>query len=340
MSADIAVLVLAAGKGTRMKSGLIKVLHPLMGQPMLAHVLNAASYLAPSRVVVIVGHQADLVEGTFADLGLTFVHQEQQLGTGHAVASAREALSDFHGTVLILSGDVPLLSPQTMLDFLAAHRESRVPLSVLTVDLPDPGAYGRIVRDEQGYLREIVEARDASAEQRGITEINVGIYAADADMLFEAVTRLTPDNDQQEYYLTDVVKDVRGQGALVAAILCPDYDEVMGINDRVELARATSFLKARINLAWMTAGVTMIDPGSVYIETAVKLSNDVTIWPGVSLLGKTVVGASTIIGPNCVLMDAEIGAGVVLGPGVAAEGVRIPDHSQLGPYTVVGPEKK
>ena len=340
MSADTAVLVLAAGKGTRMKSDLIKVLHPLMGQPMLAHVLNAASYLTPSRVVVIVGHQADLVVETFSDLGLTFVHQEQQLGTGHAVASASDALSDFKGTVLILSGDVPLLSPQTMMDFLAAHRESRVPLSVLTVDLAEPGAYGRIIRDEQGYLVEIVEARDASAEQRRITEINAGIYAADAELLFEAVQRLTPDNDQKEYYLTDVVSDFRGQGLPVAAILCPDYEEVMGINDRVELARASAFLRARTNLAWMTAGVTMIGPESVYIETAVKLSHDVTLWPGVSLMGKTSVGASTIVGPNCTLMDVEIGTGVVLGPGVVAEGVRIPDHSQIGPYTVLGPEKK
>ena len=340
MSQNTAVLVLAAGKGTRMKSDLIKVLHPLMGQPMLAHVLNAASYLNPSRVVVIVGHQADLVEGAFTDLGLTFVHQEEQLGTGHAVASAREALSDFQGTVLILSGDVPLLSPQTMMDFLAAHRESQVPLSVLTVDLPEPGAYGRIIRDDEGYLLEIVEARDASAEQRSITEINAGIYAADTTLLLEAVERLTPDNDQKEYYLTDVVADFRSQGLPVAAILCPDHEEVMGINDRVELARATAHLRTRTNLAWMTAGVTMIDPASVYIETAVKLSGDVTIWPGVSLLGKTLVGPSTIIGPNSVLADVEVGAGVVLGPGVVAEGVRIPDHSQVGPYTVLGPENK
>ena len=322
---ELAVLILAAGKGTRMKSDLIKVLHPIMGQPMLAHVINSAKYLSPARTVVVVGHQAERVEASFSGWNLIFPRQTEQLGTGHAVASAREALGDFNGTVLILCGDVPLLSPQTMMDFLAAHQQSRVPLSVLTVDLADPGAYGRIIRDPEGYLLRIVEARDASAEELAVTEINTGIYAVEAGLLFEAVAELKPNNDQKEYYLTDVVAYARERGLLVAAILCPDPEEVLGINDRAELAEAVALLKARINRAWMWAGVSMVDPASTYIETSVKLSRDVTLWPGVHLIGRTVVGRDVVVEPGCWIRDSAIGDGAVIRKGAVLDRTNVPD---------------
>jgi bifunctional UDP-N-acetylglucosamine pyrophosphorylase/glucosamine-1-phosphate N-acetyltransferase len=334
---DQAVLVLAAGKGTRMKSGLIKVLHPLMGQPMLAHVINSARYLEPSRIVVVVGHQSEDVRSAFAGWDVDFALQTEQLGTGHAVASAGEAFDGFSGTILILSGDVPLLSPQTMADFLAAHRQSNVPISVLTVALVNPGAYGRVIRDEDGYLWQIVEARDATPEELQVNEINSGIYAVDAELLFKYVNRLKPENDQKEYYLTDIVGEARKEGHLVAAILCPDPDEVMGINDRAELAEAVELLKARTNQAWMRAGVTMIDPLSTYVETAVKLAPDVTIWPGACLLGRTMVGSGSVIGPNAYIKDAVIGTGVRVEAGSVVQSVEVADGMVVNPLTVLGP---
>lgn len=338
MTEDLTVLILAAGKGTRMKSDLVKVLHPLMGRPLLAHVVNSARYLNPVRIVAVVGHQADAVQAACRDMGLTFCHQMEQLGTGHAVASARQALEGFEGTVLILSGDVPLLSPQTMSDFLAAHHEIGVPLSVLTVDLVHPGSYGRVIRDEEGYLLRIVEARDASPEERAVTEINTGIYAVDAGLLFEAVGSLKPDNDQKEYYLTDVASYAREQGHLVAAVMCPDPEEVLGINDRGELALATAILRTKINRSWMAAGVTMIDPETTYIETTVKLDKDVTLWPGAMLLGRTTVRQGAVIGAGCHLTDVSVGAGSIIKSGSVIEQHDIPEGTVIDPLTVIGPE--
>ena len=336
MSDGVGIVILAAGKGTRMKSDLVKVLHPIMGQPMLAHVLNSARYLKPERTVVVVGHQAERVAAAFQAEDLVFVCQEKQLGTGHAVAVAEPALRDFDGIVLILYGDVPLLSPQTLMDFMAAHRQTRVDMSVLTVAMPDPGAYGRIIRDGAGFLQRIVEARDATADELAVTEINAGIYAVDARLLFEAVGGLTPDNDQGEYYLTDVAAYMRSRGRPVAAIMCPDPEEVLGINDRCQLARTVAVLKDRINRSWMRAGVTMIDPMTTYIETTVKLSGDVTLWPGVCLTGRTTVGPGAVIGPDCQLTDAVIGSGAVIEKGCYISGVEIPNGGSVGPLSVLG----
>ena len=335
MSDNLAVVVLAAGKGTRMKSGLIKVLHPLMGQPMLSHVLNSAKYLNPEYLSVIIGHQAEKVQASINTDGVVWVRQEEQLGTGHAVFCAREALSQFKGTVLILSGDVPLLSPQTMMDFLTAHRQNQVDLSVLTVELPDPGGYGRVIRDANGYLERIVEARDASAEELAVHEINSGIYAVSAEPLFDALSRLKPENDQNEYYLTDVVADFRYQGLPIAAIMCPDPQEVMGINDRIELSQAVAYLKWRTNLAWMTAGVTLVSPESTYIETMVKLSRDVVVWPNCHLLGRTIIGDDVEIGPDCLISDSTIGPGAKILKGSVVQGTEIDAGTVVGPLAIL-----
>jgi len=246
MNGNLSVLVLAAGKGTRMKSDLAKVLHPMLGQPMLAHVLKAVRALKPERLVVVTGYQADRVEAVVGGKDIIFVQQIEQLGTGHAVSVAREVLEDFSGTVLILYGDLPLLLPQTMTDFLEIHKKSEVPLSVLTVELEEPGAYGRIIRDGNGFLARIVEARDAAPEELSVKEINTGIYAVSGSVLFDLIGKLNQNNDQQEYYLTDIVGLARNQGLLAAAVMTSDPGEVLGINDQAELARSIEVIKARI----------------------------------------------------------------------------------------------
>jgi len=318
-----AVLVLAAGRGTRMKSETPKVLHQLMGRPLLEHVLNAALYLAPSRLVLVTGFKAEAVEARageflaaprpdgFSAPEPVFVRQEEQLGTGHAVALARAALADFKGSVLIMAGDVPLISPNTLEGFLMAHQALAAHLSVLSVSLADPGAYGRIIRDESGWLARIVEYRDADEDECLIQEINSGLYVAESGPLFEAVAGLSADNDQGEYYLTDVAADFRQRGLKAAAVEIPaaNWFEVLGINDRRELAEAQAILRDRINEAWLRAGVTFLDPPSTLIETSVRLGRDVRLWPGVILTGRTIVGEGAEIGPYCHLDNCRVAAG-------------------------------
>lgn len=318
-SPRIAVLVLAAGRGTRMKSETPKVLHPLMGRPLIEHVLNAALYLEPERLVVVTGFGAEEVErsveafikGRGCAAETVFVRQTEQLGTGHAVAVAREALAGFDGRLLIMAGDVPLISPNTLEALVRAHENLAANLSVLTVTLADPAAYGRIIRDQAGWLERIVEFRDASDEERAVPEINSGLYVVDAPALFESIDSLRADNDQGEYYLTDVAADFRRRGLVAAAVEIPlaNAFEVQGINDRSELARVQDFLRLRINESWLRAGVSMMDPNSVHIEGQVRLAADVTLWPGVILTGRTTVGPGAEIGPFCHLDDCRVPAG-------------------------------
>ena len=320
-----AVLILAAGRGTRMKSEKPKVLHKLLGRPLIEHVLNAALYLGPAKVVLVTGFQAEDVEadvrafmgelrdrrGAPAVPEPLFARQTEQLGTGHAVAMAREHLRDFSGPLVIMYGDMPLISPNTLDGFLKAHQALRADLSVLTVRLDDPAAYGRIIRDEQGWLKRIVEFRDADEAERLVREINSGLYVAEASRIYEAIERLTPDNDQGEYYLTDVVADFRAHGLTAAAVEIPenlDY-EVRGINDRYELAEAQAILKDRLNESWMRAGVTMMDPLSTLIEPSVRLSADVVLWPNVILSGRCQIGSGAEIGPFCHLHNCIVEAG-------------------------------
>ena len=325
-----AILILAAGRGTRMKSEIPKVLHRLMGRPLVEHVLNAALYLSPARIVLVTGYGAEAVEADVRAFiaGLRqkrgpqvpepiFVRQAEQLGTGHAVSMAREVLHDFPGPLVIMSGDVPLISPNTLDGFLKGHQALGADLSVLTVSLRDPSAYGRIIRDETGWLERIVEFRDADEWERAVREINSGLYVADARELFNSISRLSPANDQKEYYLTDVAADFRARGLKAAAVEIPESSafEVGGINDRYELAEARAILKDRINEAWMRAGVTMLDPLSTYIESAVRLAPDVILWPGVILTGRTIIGSGSEIGPYSHLHNVQIEAGAKISGG-------------------------
>jgi bifunctional UDP-N-acetylglucosamine pyrophosphorylase/glucosamine-1-phosphate N-acetyltransferase len=310
-----AVVILAAGLGKRMKSSKPKVLHEILGRPLLAYSIHASQYLDPSRICVVVGHGAREVEEAVGSMkGVVFARQSAPLGTGHAALATKELLSEHKGLVIIMPGDAPLISPQTLLDFLAAHKALGSDLSALTVELEDPQAYGRILRDSSGWLDRIVEYKDASPEERDILEINAGIYATGAPLLFSALEALRPENVQGEYYLTDIVEIYRRNGLLCSAILCPDPQEVMGVNDRIDLSRCQEVLRLKIIEAWLKAGVTMEDPWSVTIETQVKLERDVVLGPGVILRGSTRVGEGATLGPYSVIADSVIGRGETIPP--------------------------
>jgi bifunctional UDP-N-acetylglucosamine pyrophosphorylase/glucosamine-1-phosphate N-acetyltransferase len=328
-----AAVILAAGMGKRMKSRTPKVLHKVMGRSLLAYVLNAVQYMRPGRVLVIVGHGAEEVErsleGTGAAGGVEFVVQEEQLGTGHAVWTAREALAGWTGPVVILSGDAPLVSPQTVLDFLAAHRALGAPLSVLTAELDDPARYGRVIRDRQGWLERIVEYRDADESERAVREVNAGVYAADPAALFGALEAVRPQNAQSEYYLTDVVGILRARGELVSAVTGPDPNEIQGVNDRADLARCQETLKLRINESWLRAGVTFHDPYSTYVEPSVRLERDSILGPGVVLSGRTRIGEGAVIGPYAVISDTEVGAYARVGPHAVLSGAKVPPGASV-----------
>jgi bifunctional UDP-N-acetylglucosamine pyrophosphorylase/glucosamine-1-phosphate N-acetyltransferase len=243
---ELAVVILAAGKGTRMKSNLVKVLHPVAGSPMLSYPLDLARRLKPSRLVVVVGFQADLVQEKFKAHDVTFVLQKEQLGTGHAVLAAKPALRQFRGSVLILSGDVPLLTEETVRRFLKAHRACQAALSVMTVELEDPKGYGRVFRNDDESLLRITEDKDLKPGEKKVREINTGIYCVDADFLFSALSLLTPQNAQKEYYLTDIVARANSEKKKVFPFLVEDSLEVMGINTQVELVKADQWMKKKI----------------------------------------------------------------------------------------------
>jgi bifunctional UDP-N-acetylglucosamine pyrophosphorylase/glucosamine-1-phosphate N-acetyltransferase len=345
---SVTVVVLAAGEGKRMRSALPKVLHPIGGRSLLGHALAAADGVAPERVVVVVGHGREQVVEHLAEVApaaLTAV-QEQQNGTGHAVRVALQAAApDVTGTVLVVCGDVPLLRTETLGDLLAAHRGGGAAVTVLTAVVPDPTGYGRIVRDDDGALAAIVEQRDATVSQQLIAEINSGVYAFDARLLREALGKLSADNSQGEEYLTDVVAIARAAGAVVATSTTADHHEILGVNDRVQLAELGRALNARVLDGHMRAGVTVIDPASTWIDVGVTLEPDVTIRQNTQLHGDTAVAVGADIGPNSTLTDTVVGAGatvlashttdVQIGPGAT-----VGPFSYLRPGTRLGPRTK
>ncbi len=333
---DVVAIVLAAGKGTRMNSELTKVLHPLLGRPLLAYPLVACREAGVGRIVAVVGHQADRVREALAAPDLAFALQAEQRGTGHAVSVAREALDGFSGTALILCGDVPLLRPETLVLLADRHRASGDRVTVLSMEPADPTGYGRLVRDGDGRLRAIVEERDADGAQRAVREVNTGTYAVDVPWLWDAVAGLAADNSQGEYYLTDIVAAAAREGR-AGSVLLEDPDEVMGINSRVHLAEAGAVLRDRINRAWMEAGVTLEDPSSTWIEPGVALSPDVTVGPGVRLAGATRVAVGAWIETGCVVTDSEIGPGARIKPYSVVGEAKVGPGAQVGPFAHLRP---
>lgn len=329
---SLATIVLAAGKGTRMKSDVIKVLHPAAGLPMIAWPVAAARDAGSDTIVLVIGHQANAVQGVFrgaADIRCAM--QEEQLGTGHAVACALDALPGFCGTLLILCGDTPLLRSETLKTMLAYHLDNKAAITVLTALMDDPYGYGRVVRDDSGRVTGIVEQKDADLAVQEIREINSGIYCMDSNFLFNNIKGIGNDNAQGEYYLTDLLAIAVQKGLPCLALSTADADEIMGVNDRVQLAEAGRILRSRINREHMLNGVTIIDPDHTYIDHGVTIGADTTIHPGCQISGGTVIGSGCEIdqavsitgcriGDDChikaasVLEDSELGEDVAIGP--------------------------
>jgi bifunctional UDP-N-acetylglucosamine pyrophosphorylase / glucosamine-1-phosphate N-acetyltransferase len=329
-----AALILAAGEGTRMKSDLPKVAHQILGVSMLELVVDAARTSGVDPLVVVTGHKSEIVEALLE--GITACRQERQLGTGHAVMSARPFLGDFEGSLLVLSGDTPLLRPETIGMLMSEREHSGAAACMLTTRLSDPTGYGRIVRGGDATVSAVVEEKDCTPGQRAITEVNTGTYCFDARTLFEHLDRLSTDNAQGEYYLTDMVGIFADEGLGVDALITDDPAETLGVNSRVQLAEATKVLQRRINTAHMLAGVTMTDPDLVWVGPRVTLGRDVTIEPMTFLLGETSVGDGVTVGPSSRLTDCTVGADASIDSSVL-RGVRVGPGATVGPMTFLRP---
>ncbi|HWG13555.1 MAG TPA: bifunctional UDP-N-acetylglucosamine diphosphorylase/glucosamine-1-phosphate N-acetyltransferase GlmU [Streptosporangiaceae bacterium] len=331
-SRPAAVIILAAGEGTRMKSVLPKVLHPLCGRSMLGHAIAAARDLEPERLVVVVGHARDQVSAHVLSEApdAQVVVQDHQNGTGHAVRTVIETVGLIPGRVLVTYGDMPLLRGETLDALAREHDQARNAVTVLTARVPDPAGYGRIVRDASGTIAEIVEDADATPDQRLIDEINSGCYAFDGTLLADAIKRVPSANAQGQEYLTDVVGILRGDGHRVGTLIADDAQEIEGVNDRVQLAQARRVYNDRLLEHWMRAGVTIVDPATTWLDAGVTLAPDVEIGPSTQLEGRTTIGAGAQVGPGVVLRDTVVGAGASVINAVC-------EQSEIGPEATVGP---
>jgi bifunctional UDP-N-acetylglucosamine pyrophosphorylase/glucosamine-1-phosphate N-acetyltransferase len=343
---SLAAVVLAAGEGTRMKSTRPKPLHLLCGRPMVLHVLDAVAELEISRVVVVVGHGAERVmkqveQSPPPNLDVEFVEQYVQRGTGDAVSVALTAFpdEDDDGDIVVLPGDTPLLRPPTLAALVRLHRAEDAAGSLLTARLPDPTGYGRIVRGKGDRVLRIVEEADATAEERDIDEVNTSIYCFRRSVLAPSLRRLSPENAQGEYYLSDVIEVLSDAGYPVVSLVAEDPMETAGVNDRAQLAVAEAELRDRTNERWMRRGVTMLDPERTYIDASVELASDVTLFPGTILRGATAIGAGAEIGPDTHLVDCVVGerAFVVNTVGRQAD---IGSDARVGPFAALGPGTK
>lgn len=326
-----AVVILAAGEGTRMKSRTPKVLHTLSGRSLLGHAISAASDLRPDRLAIVVGHAREQVSAAALDAAphADIVVQEEQLGTGHAVRMVIESVGAMPGTVVVTYGDMPLLRGETLRRLVDTHHDARNAVTVLTARGDFPG-FGRIVRDAEGAFLRIVEEREATAAERAIDEFNSGCYAFDGALLADAIKRVTTRNSQHEEYLTDVVEILRGDGHAVGTVEAADAAEIRGVNDRAQLAEARRALNDRILRKWMLAGVTIIDPASTWIDVTVTIGQDAEIGPQTQLTGATVIGEGARVGAGCLLDDTTVGADAVLLHAVCRQ-------AEIGPRVTVGP---
>ncbi|MFC3994811.1 bifunctional UDP-N-acetylglucosamine diphosphorylase/glucosamine-1-phosphate N-acetyltransferase GlmU [Nocardiopsis sediminis] len=336
VSRPAAVIVLAAGEGTRMKSRRPKVLHEICGRSMLGHVLAAAAESGPERTVVVVGHGREQVTSHLKDTapGVTTALQDRQNGTGHAVRMAVEELQAqgvaLSGTVLLTYGDTPLLRGETLTGLIAAHESAGNAVTVLSARVPDPTGYGRVVRDASGAFTAIVEHADATEDQRAVDEINSGMYAFDGALLADVVTRLSTDNAKGEEYITDAVAILRGDGHRVDAALAGDWVEIQGVNDRVQLAEARRLLNDRLLTVHMREGVTVVDPATTWVDADVRIGRDAVIEPQTQLQGGTAIGEGAHVGPGALLRDTTVGDDAVVRHVVATE-------AEIGPGATVGP---
>ncbi|MFD3261967.1 bifunctional UDP-N-acetylglucosamine diphosphorylase/glucosamine-1-phosphate N-acetyltransferase GlmU [Paenibacillus lentus] len=344
-------IILAAGQGKRMKSKLYKVLHPVCGKPMVGHVLDTVQQIHCERSIVVVGHGADAVQ-SYLGTSAEYVLQEQQLGTGHAVKQAEPLLSSEEGITIVICGDTPLVKPETLEELIALHTKSGAAATVLSAWTERPQGYGRIIRGENGSVVRIVEQKDCSPEEDAVQEFNTGTYCFDNAKLFAALGKVTNNNAQQEYYLTDVIGILVDSGEVVEGYMTEDYAESIGVNDRLALSEAEQFMRERIARKHMLNGVTIIDPQSTYIGADVQIGADTILYPGTSLSGNTLIGEDCVIGPgteinNCkldngakvkhsVLMDAEVGSEATVGPfAYLRPGSKLGSHVKVGDFVEI-----
>ncbi|SDZ66448.1 bifunctional UDP-N-acetylglucosamine pyrophosphorylase / Glucosamine-1-phosphate N-acetyltransferase [Evansella caseinilytica] len=341
-------VILAAGKGTRMKSDLYKVLHPVCGKPMVQHIVDELKQCSISRMIAVVGHGAEMVKDQLGQ-DVSYVLQEEQLGTGHAVMRAEGLLNGESGTTVVLCGDTPLITRETIEALLHEHEQRKAKATILTAVADDPAGYGRILRNQAGAVEKIVEHKDASDEERLVKEINTGTYCFDNEALFAALKQVKNDNVQGEYYLPDVIEILRAQGELIAAYQSPDFNETIGVNDRVALSKAESLMKQRINEKLMRAGVTMIDPVQTYVSADAKIGRETVLYPGCIIKGETIIGERCTIGPfteienskignettvrQSVVLDSDVGSLVSIGPFAHLRPkTQLSDHVKVGNF--------
>lgn len=329
-------VVLAAGQGTRMKSNLYKVLHPVMGRPMVQHVMDQLQALQLNKIITIVGFGAEQVKEQLGS-NSAFVIQKEQLGTGHAVKQAEPLLKDEEGVTLVVCGDTPLLTKETLQALFDHHQQTEAKATVLTTAIPDPSGYGRVIRSNDGEVAKIVEHKDATTEQLAVNEINTGTYCFDNQTLFQALKRVSNDNVQGEYYLPDVMEIIKSDGEKITAYQTKDADETIGVNDRVALAKAEKLLKMRINTRHMQNGVTIVDPDHTYIAPEVTIESDVVIEPGCIIKGETSIGSNCLVGPHSEINNCQIGKDTSIKQSVAQNSV-IGNRVQIGPFAHIRPE--
>ncbi|MCR6104752.1 bifunctional UDP-N-acetylglucosamine diphosphorylase/glucosamine-1-phosphate N-acetyltransferase GlmU [Salipaludibacillus agaradhaerens] len=329
-------VVLAAGKGTRMKSQLYKVLHPVCGKPMVQHILDELNVCRIDQTVTIVGHGAEKVKELLGDK-VAYALQKEQLGTGHAVMQAEETIGDEQGTTIVVCGDTPLLTAETMEALFTHHEEQGAKATILTALAEDPTGYGRVIRDGTQAVKKIVEHKDASSEEKQVKEINTGTYCFDNKALFKALKRVGNDNSQGEYYLPDVIEILQKDNEKVSAYQTNNFYETMGVNDRVALSEAEKWMKKRINEKWMREGVTLIDPEQTYISADAVIGQDTIISPGTIISGNATIGDNCELGPHSEIKDSRIGHGTVVKQSVVHNS-DVGSHVSIGPFSHLRPE--
>jgi bifunctional UDP-N-acetylglucosamine pyrophosphorylase/glucosamine-1-phosphate N-acetyltransferase len=335
---DIVTVIIAAGKGTRMKSDVVKVLHPLLGLPMLFYSIELSlSGIKAGKTIVVVGYQADRIQEMFKDIPIEFALQKEQLGTGHAVLQAIPFLKSFRGMVLILCGDVPLVKVETLRSFIDTYKRTGSTLSVLTTVVEEPFGYGRILRNSEGWLEKIVEEKDASEKERTIREINTGIYCVKAPFLKQGLAEIGRENAQGEYYLTDLVEIAKKKGLRCSAHVVADPLEVMGINTRVDLATANNKLRQEKLKELMLSGVTVVDPQNTYVDRPVEVGKDSILYPNCYLQGKTTIGERCILEPNSKISDSLIGDDVTIRANSVITESKIEEGVAIGPFAHLRP---
>lgn len=328
-------VVLAAGKGTRMKSKLYKVLHTVAGEAMVQHVIDSVKNAGVDKVVTVVGHGAEKVKETIGHAS-QFVHQEEQLGTSHAVKTAKDILGTEKGTTIVVCGDTPLISDETIKNLLDFHESESAVATVLSAKVDNPFGYGRIIRDENGLVSGIVEQKDASSAEAEVNEISSGIFAFDNEKLFETLEKVNNDNAQGEYYLPDVIRILKEENEKVSAFITNDVDGIMGVNDRVQLAKAEQKMKERINHQHMLNGVTIIDPATTYIGKQVVIGEDTVVEPGVRLSGTTIIGKNVTIGMNSDIKNSTIKDDATIKQSVITDSV-VGENATVGPFAQLRP---